>query len=151
MEVCRRNRTIVLCTAATEHQNHHILSPSASVRVAVVAPAAMFESYHSEHSDADTHKSANTGDLGQPKNTTFRGFRSEFHPALAPDPISVEEVEELRAKVQKLELEKSQLQLKLDQTTKENKDLKRESQEKDKALNKSSKRVKCEEGKRKWI
>ncbi|XP_050897354.1 uncharacterized protein LOC127104195 [Lathyrus oleraceus] len=43
----------------------------------------MFESYHSEHSDADTHKSANTGDLGQPKNTTFRGFRSEFHPALA--------------------------------------------------------------------
>ncbi|XP_050878043.1 uncharacterized protein LOC127081860 [Lathyrus oleraceus] len=49
----------------------------------------MFESYHLEHSDADTHKSvdthksADTGDSGQPKNTTFRGSKSEFHPALS--------------------------------------------------------------------
>ncbi|KAI5398760.1 hypothetical protein KIW84_064222 [Lathyrus oleraceus] len=88
--ICRRNRTTVLCTAATEHENHPILSPSASVRAAAVAPAAMSESDHSEHSvvdthksAADTHKSADTGDFGQSKNTTFRGSKSEFHPALA--------------------------------------------------------------------
>lgn len=39
-------------------------------------------------------------------------------------PISVEEVEELRAKIQKHELENSDLQLKLDQTIQENKYLK---------------------------
>ncbi|XP_050889766.1 uncharacterized protein LOC127095064 [Lathyrus oleraceus] len=50
----------------------------------------MSESDHSEHSDADTHKSAtdthksvDTGDSGQPKNITFRGSKLEFHPALA--------------------------------------------------------------------
>ncbi|KAI5424908.1 hypothetical protein KIW84_030909 [Lathyrus oleraceus] len=75
--------TTVLCTAAAEHENHHILSPSASVRAAAVAPVAMSESDHSEHSDADTHKSADTGDSGQPKNTTFRGSKSKFHHALA--------------------------------------------------------------------
>ncbi|XP_050919012.1 uncharacterized protein LOC127136508 [Lathyrus oleraceus] len=42
----------------------------------------MSELDHSEHSDADTHKSADTGDSGQPKNTMFRGSKSEFHPAL---------------------------------------------------------------------
>ncbi|KAI5426728.1 hypothetical protein KIW84_032233 [Lathyrus oleraceus] len=97
LEVCRRSRTTVLCTAAAEHENHLILSPSASVRVVVVAPAVMSESDHLEHSDVDTHKSAadthksaadthksvDTGDSGQPKNTTFRGSKSEFHHALA--------------------------------------------------------------------
>ncbi|XP_050909641.1 uncharacterized protein LOC127123468 [Lathyrus oleraceus] len=54
----------------------------------------MFELFHSEHSDADTHKSAtdthksvDTGDSGQPKNTMFRGSKSEFHPALAASNI----------------------------------------------------------------
>ncbi|XP_050897718.1 uncharacterized protein LOC127104581 [Lathyrus oleraceus] len=39
----------------------------------------MSDSDHSEHSGADTHKSADTGDSAQPKNTTFRGSKSEFH------------------------------------------------------------------------
>ncbi|KAI5394572.1 hypothetical protein KIW84_061278 [Lathyrus oleraceus] len=89
LEVCRRNKTTVLCTAAAEHENHPILSPSASIRAVAVAPAAMSESDHSEHSAADTHKSAadthkyaDTWDFGQAKNTTFRGSKSEFHPAL---------------------------------------------------------------------
>ncbi|XP_050901468.1 uncharacterized protein LOC127108105 [Lathyrus oleraceus] len=90
LEACRCNRTTVLCTVTAEHENHHILSPSAPARAAVVAPAVMSESDHPENSDADTHKSAtdthksvDTGDSGQPKNTTFRGSKSEFHPALA--------------------------------------------------------------------
>ncbi|KAI5409156.1 hypothetical protein KIW84_054821 [Lathyrus oleraceus] len=83
LEVCRHNRTTVLCTAVAEHENHHILSPSASVRVAVIAPAVTSESDHSDRSNADTLKSTDTGDSGQPKNTTFRGSKSEFHPALA--------------------------------------------------------------------
>ncbi|KAI5432028.1 hypothetical protein KIW84_035963 [Lathyrus oleraceus] len=89
--------TIVLCTvAAVEHENHHILSPSASVRATAVAPATMSELDHPDHSDVDTHKSTDTGDSGQPKNTTFRGSKSEFHPALAvsnirnPIPIILE-------------------------------------------------------------
>ncbi|KAI5414587.1 hypothetical protein KIW84_040176 [Lathyrus oleraceus] len=78
LDVYRCNRTTVLCTAAAEHENHHILSPSASVRVASVAPTTIYESYHSKHSDVDTHKSADThkyadtGDSGQSKNTMFR-------------------------------------------------------------------------------
>ncbi|XP_050916215.1 uncharacterized protein LOC127131335 [Lathyrus oleraceus] len=48
----------------------------------------MSESDHSEHIDTDTHKSsdtyksADTGDSGQPKNTAFRGSKSEFHHTL---------------------------------------------------------------------
>ncbi|KAI5426457.1 hypothetical protein KIW84_032039 [Lathyrus oleraceus] len=90
LEVRRRNRTTILCTAAAKHENHLILSSSASIRAAAVAPAAMSESDNSEHSAADTHKSAadthksaDTGDSGQSKNTTFRGSKSEFHPALS--------------------------------------------------------------------
>ncbi|KAI5399352.1 hypothetical protein KIW84_064637 [Lathyrus oleraceus] len=43
----------------------------------------MSDSDRSEHSDADTHKSVDTGDSGQPKNNMFLGSKSEFHPALA--------------------------------------------------------------------
>ncbi|XP_050920148.1 uncharacterized protein LOC127137767 [Lathyrus oleraceus] len=43
----------------------------------------MSESDHSEHSGVNTHKSADTGDFDQSKNTTFRGSKSEFHPTLA--------------------------------------------------------------------
>lgn len=51
--------------------------------VFTIPPAAMSNSDRSEHSDADTHKSVDIGDSGQPKNNTFRGSKSEFHPALA--------------------------------------------------------------------
>ncbi|XP_050909890.1 uncharacterized protein LOC127123733 [Lathyrus oleraceus] len=43
----------------------------------------MSDSDHLIHSDADTHKFADTGDFVQPKNTMFRGSKSEFHLALA--------------------------------------------------------------------
>lgn len=67
------------------------------------------------------------------------------------DPILVKEVEEIITNIQRLELENQELQLKLDQTTKENKYLKWESQQKEKPLKESNKRVRSEKGKREWI
>lgn len=64
-----------------------------------------------------------------------------FPQILEPVPISVKEVKEVRAKVQRLELESSELQLKLEQTTKEKNDLNWDGQEKEKALKVSNKRV----------
>ena len=61
-----------------------VLSHLCCFRVFTVPPAAMSDSDHSAHSDAETRQSAAaTGDSVQPTLTKHRGSKTEFHPALA--------------------------------------------------------------------
>lgn len=73
-------------------------------------------------------------------NLLFTFGSSAFPRVLEPKPILLEEVEELKADIKKLELENSELQLNLGQSTKENQDLKWESQQIEKNITTNNKR-----------
>jgi regulator of replication initiation timing len=68
-----------------------------------------------------------------------------------PIPISVEEVEELKETILKLEKEKEDLQTKLEKTTQENKELRWENTRKEQIIEESNKRLKVEEFKKTMV
>ncbi|XP_050889582.1 uncharacterized protein LOC127094852 [Lathyrus oleraceus] len=73
---------------------------------------------------------------------------SIFPPVPGPEPILPEDVEKLNAKIKELELENSELRLKLNRTPLENENLKDERQEKDRDLEASNKRARTFEDKK---